>query len=118
MRKLAFLVLPFLALACSAGARDTTDESDDAEKSEPPHLLAIGDSITFGWNPLIESDNKKVDARNYRGYAEILGKEKGWKVDNAACPGEASGSFLRADAKDNGCDANRGDYRLHTDWNG
>lgn len=84
--------------------------------ADAPHLLALGDSITFAWNPLVESDVDKVRPANYSGYAELLGSERGWTVDNAACPGEASGSFVDESADDNGCDANRAAYGLHHDW--
>ena len=57
-----------------------------------------------------------VVASNYKGYTDLIGQRLDLHVDNSACPGEASGSFLDKTAEDNGCRANRAAYKLHTDW--
>lgn len=105
------------AMGCSAQAEDAAS-SDSAFTGSKPHVLAIGDSITFAWDPHIESDPKKVVASNYEGYADRVASRLGTTADNSACPGETSGSFLDAHAEDNGCRENRASYALHTDWEG
>jgi lysophospholipase L1-like esterase len=102
--------------ACAAPGADAADTSEAAITASKPHVLTLGDSITFAWNPLVEADPKKVDARKYPGFADLLGQRLGLPVDNAGCPGEASGSMLDGHAEDNGCRANRADYALHYPW--
>ena len=100
---------------CSASAGDD-GESSTANLSQQKTLLALGDSIAFAWDPTMPTVNGHVDATKYRGYADILGERLGVAVENSACPGEASGSFLDAKAEDNGCRQNRTQYKMHSDW--
>jgi lysophospholipase L1-like esterase len=120
MRRLAVLAALTLSLslvACSSGVDDAAASDSDLE-SAPPHVLALGDSMTFAWDPRIEKDIHKVDASKYRGFPDLIGEHLGAAVDNAACPGETSGAFLDPNGEDNGCRTNRAAYRLHTDWRG
>jgi lysophospholipase L1-like esterase len=119
--RLALAFAPLVALSlcagCSAGGDDANASESDLASARP-NVLTVGDSITFAWDGRIEKDNTKVDARKYRGFADMLGQHLGTGVDNTACPGETSGAFLDPKAEDNGCRKNRGDYKLHTDWAG
>ena len=115
----ALLLLPVLATfasGCAVATDDAAASSDSALAAAPPHLLALGDSMTFAWNPHVESDVHKVEATKYSGYAEALGQHLGLTVDNAACPGETSGAMLDAHEEDNGCRDNRAAYALHYPW--
>ena len=78
---------------------------------EQPKLLALGDSIAFGYNPFAASFDKDKD---FVGYPEIL--EDSFSVKNAGCPGEASCSFLSSAAPDFGCKGYRGAYPLHVNY--
>jgi lysophospholipase L1-like esterase len=60
--------------------------------------LALGDSIPFGYDPTVP-----VNLNNYHGYPEFVSAAIHWKVANASCFGETSGSFLSATAPDFGC---------------
>jgi lysophospholipase L1-like esterase len=115
-RLLALALLAAPLVACSGAPASDGSTSESALDEGKPRLLAMGDSVTFGWDPHLEADPHKVQARKYRGYAEVLGDELGLAVDNSSCPGESSGSFLDPKAEDNGCRTNRAAYRLHTDW--
>ena len=109
----------FLAASLLAGCAATSDEeagSSEANLTQDKSILALGDSIAFGWNPNLEKNDSKVVASNYHGYAELLGDRMGLRVENTSCPGEASGSFLDKGAEDNGCDKNRAAYKLHSTW--
>jgi lysophospholipase L1-like esterase len=75
-------------------------------------LLALGDSIAFGYNPFGNFNKVKT----FQGYPESLSGEFG--VTNASCPGESSGSFLSATAPDNGCRAYKAAYPLHVFYDG
>lgn len=100
------------------GCAVQTDESGepdlevagDTAALKKGRLLALGDSIAFGYNPFgdFTKENK------FKGYPEKLKSD--FKIENAACPGETSASFLDEDAPDNGCRAYRGAYPLHVSY--
>lgn len=95
----------------SEGAAAADDAADSAAKKKG-QLLALGDSIAFGYNPFgdFTKENK------FKGYPEALKND--FKVTNSSCPGETSGSFLSAMAPDNGCRAYKAAYPLHVDYGG
>src|SRR5450755_4190858 len=68
--------------------------------------LALGDSIAFGYSPLVPLSPLPTPSE-YTGYPEIVaGIEhllQSKKEVNAACPGETSGSFISGAPPDNGC---------------
>lgn len=106
------------AMGCAATAGSGADESSAADSLPQKTYLAIGDSVAFAWDPTLPKTNGQVIASSYKGYADLIGQRLDLHVDNSACPGEASGSFLDKTAEDNGCRANRAAYKLHTDWGG
>jgi lysophospholipase L1-like esterase len=113
----AAAVVPSL-VACAASDSDAGQSlgGDTAEVTARPAILALGDSITFGWDPFLEPDPTKVDPDNYPGYAELLGERLKLPVHNASCPGETTGAFLSETAPDNGCRASRAAFGTHHDW--
>jgi lysophospholipase L1-like esterase len=121
----ALALLSATTAGCGAPADDHAGESSDDIDSSP-RILALGDSISFGWDPLVETDLTKVKPVNYRGFAEIVAERLGYAIDNAACPGESSGSFSDTTVEDNGCRKNRASYGhvvnretygVHLNWN-
>ena len=76
--------------------------------------LALGDSISFGFNPLVPLG----DLNQYTGFPEILSRIIHRKVANASCFGESSGSFLVLNAPDLGCQAWRANFPLHVAYSG
>jgi lysophospholipase L1-like esterase len=110
------IVLVALAASGCVASSDEDARSDESELAASRPILALGDSMTFAWDPLVEPDPAKVDARKYVGFAELLGERLRRPVHNVSCPGEASGSLVDERAEDNGCDRNRAAYRLHYDW--
>ena len=102
----------FWLLAC-AGFWAQTYSAATVRADNLPHdqtLLALGDSIAFGYDPTGDF----VDASNFKGYPERFKSE--YAVDNASCPGETTGSFMMANAPDNGCKAYRTAYPLHVSY--
>jgi lysophospholipase L1-like esterase len=89
---IAPLALIFLAcgLPLSAAAGDVPRDT---------RYLALGDSIAFGYNPLV----MPVNLDKYVGYPEIVSDLTHRKVANASCYGESSGSFLVLGGPDTGC---------------
>lgn len=85
----------------------------------PKKVLALGDSIAFGFNPLLLPPYAAPPASPsaYVGYPEVLAAAPfKHKVTNASCPGETSTSFFNAAADDNGCRAFKAAFALHADY--
>jgi len=78
-----------------------------------PAYLALGDSVAFGFNPLVDLATTQVT-----GYPELLAAQRGLDVENLACPGEASGGFVSSTGADNHCRENRQAYPLHVAYDG
>lgn len=80
--------------------------------ADSPHVdthLALGDSITFGLDPvLLMAPGPLPSPDAFTGYPEIVARTlrlNRHKSLNAGCPGETSGSFLNVAAPDNGCNS-------------
>jgi lysophospholipase L1-like esterase len=99
--------LIFLAssLAPSAVAQDVPRNT---------RYLALGDSIAFGYNPLV----LPVNLDKYVGYPEVVSDALHRKVANASCFGESSGSFLVLGAPDTGCALWRASLPLKVSYSG
>lgn len=117
MRGNAF-VLVCIALAAAGCAAEVAGDEELGLESQPEalatdRLLALGDSIAFGYNPFGDFTKDK----NFVGYPEVLANnhEVGG-LKNSSCPGESSGSFISATAPDNGCRAYRAAYPLHVNY--
>jgi lysophospholipase L1-like esterase len=106
-----------VAVGCLSGgtASASTDDSDDAA------YVALGDSITFGFSPLLE--DPWIPER-FVGYPEIIGERRDLTVTNLGCPGQTAQALLSRTAIDNGCfDAREFARRagiplLHVDYRG
>jgi len=82
--------------------------------AESPTYLALGDSVPFGYSPLIAPS----DVHAFIGYPEDLAGLRDVAVRNAACPGETTGSLISISAPDNGCQAFRSVGDLHVNYQG
>jgi hypothetical protein len=85
----------------------------------PNNYLAMGDSVPFGFNPLLVEPG--VDPDVFVGYPQLASGlfRPRKKVFNASCPGETSTSLITASRPDEGCE----DYRqfvgpLHVAYTG
>jgi hypothetical protein len=90
---------------------ETTPGHSMELNDNPKSFLSLGDSIAFGYNPLVSP----FVPSNFIGYPEVLASS-GYEVTNASCPGETSGSFLSATAPDNGCRFWKTNFSLHADY--
>jgi len=99
------LILLASSLAPSAAAEDVPRNT---------RYLALGDSIAFGYNPLVVP----VNLDKYVGYPEIVSDSIHRKVANASCFGESSGSFLVLGAPDTGCAQWRASLPLYVSYSG
>jgi lysophospholipase L1-like esterase len=89
-------LLTFVYLTFSVGVQSALAE-------DPHGYLALGDSLAFGFNPLVAPPNLS----NYHGYPEFVaqGLHLDHKLANASCFGETSSHFLnRASLPDLGCE--------------
>jgi lysophospholipase L1-like esterase len=79
--------------------------------------LALGDSVSFGYDPTVTSPTPA----KYTGYPEIIADVfhlmQSDKEVNASCPGQTSGSFLIG-GPDNGCLQFKATIGLHTNYTG
>ena len=79
--------------------------------------LALGDSVAFGYSPLIVGAGLAGDPSNFVGYPEALASTLPLTLANASCPGEASGGFISiASPLDNGCRGYRSFFPLHVSY--
>lgn len=114
---LAAAVALTLVPACAAPPADEAGATESA-LSGSGDVLAIGDSITYGWNPYLTPVGQPTG--KYTSYADDL---TDGAVINAACPGESSASFFDPNGKDNNCkpdDSGGGPHYkrwLKTPWN-
>jgi lysophospholipase L1-like esterase len=102
-----------LALAPALPATATSTNG-----SNPNTYLALGDSVPFGFNPLLVKAG--VNPRRFVGYPQLaagLFRPK-LKVFNASCPGETSTSLITGTLPDNGCQAFRSIAALHVSYQG
>lgn len=96
-------------VAAAASGCATAAMPDDG----PPSYLALGDSVAFGFSPLVDLTTHQVS-----GYPELLAQRRGLAVTNLSCPGEATGGFVSPTGADNHCRENRKDYPLHVAYQG
>ena len=96
--------LAFVLVACSVG-------SVAADEHEHARALALGDSVVFGF--ITQAGHAYVNPTNFIGSPEYLAGMLDLDTVNAACPGEATSSFVSPTGADNGCRAFRASFPLH-----
>lgn len=75
--------------------------------------LALGDSVAFGFDPLVSFAGRS-NPSNFVGYPEALARTLPLTLTNASCPGEASGGFISVSSTlDNDCRPYRAVFPLH-----
>lgn len=67
--------------------------------SEGHSYLALGDSVSYGFNPLADPSS----AANFTGFPEIVAQRLNIEDVNVACSGEATGGFISPTGLDNSC---------------
>lgn len=84
----------------------------EADSGRPQEYLALGDSLAFGYSPLLDWANED----EFVGYPDIVSTALRMDVTNAACPGETSGHLVDLAGNDNGCGFWRANVSLHTGY--
>jgi len=72
-----------------------------AVAQDPTSYLALGDSISLGYNPFVPLTTRNL-LRHYHGYPQDVSALLNLDLANASCPGQTSSSFLGF-PPDNGC---------------
>ena len=85
-----------------------------AASNQAPDYLALGDSVAFGYSPLVDPS----DPHNFSGYPTSAARALKENLTNASCPGETSGHFIDLTDSDNGCGAFRAHFPLHVAYSG
>jgi hypothetical protein len=85
-----------------------------ADANRPQDYLALGDSVAFGYSPLLNFGN----AANFIGYPDTADATLKQNLTNASCPGETSGHFIDLTASDNNCGLYRHSFPLHVAYSG
>src|SRR5215813_6982063 len=116
MAKRLLLLLASLAvlLAGSVVPAAAEERTDDHEATQ----LALGDSVAFGYNPLIVRAGQAGNPENFVGYPEVAARILELDDVNASCPGEATGGFISSNGTDNGCRPYRAAFPLHVAYRG
>jgi lysophospholipase L1-like esterase len=109
VRLFALLTAAFLVLVAAVPASASVSSS---VLSQGLSYLAIGDSVPFGFDPLVDAAN----IHNFTGYPEIVAQRLHVKDVNATCPGEATGGFLSLTCTDNVCRPYRSAFPLHVSY--
>jgi hypothetical protein len=84
-----------------------------AASNRPQEYLALGNSVAFGFNPLLDKSN----ADNFIGYPTPVAAALKESLTNPSCPGETSSHFISLAGSDNGCGAYRLNFPLHVAYN-
>jgi hypothetical protein len=85
-----------------------------AASNRPQAYLALGNSVAFGFNPLLDRSN----ADNFIGYPTPVAAALKENLTNPSCPGETSSHFISLSGSDNGCGAYRANFPLHVAYSG
>jgi lysophospholipase L1-like esterase len=85
-----------------------------ADGASAPPYLALGDSVSFGF--ITNAGFEYVNPENFIGFPDYVGQAIKLSTNNAACPGETSGSFLSSTAPDDGCRFYRSQVPLHVSY--
>jgi lysophospholipase L1-like esterase len=103
----------------TAAPASAASTSTSTSNSNPNNYLALGDSVPFGYNPLLVTPG--VSPGVFVGYPQLASDlfRPRKKLFNASCPGETSTSLITGTRPDNGCQ----DYRqsigpLHVSYSG
>jgi lysophospholipase L1-like esterase len=86
--------------------------ASDGASARP--YLALGDSVSFGF--ITNAGFEYVNPENFVGFPDYVGQALKFSTNNAACPGETSGSFLSSAAPDDGCRFYRSQVPLHVSY--
>jgi len=87
------------------------------EGSSQGGYLALGDSVAFGYSPLLVNAGLAGNPDVFVGYPDVVAQRLGLRLTNASCPGETTGGFLSlTNGLDYLCLGYRHFFPLHTSY--
>jgi lysophospholipase L1-like esterase len=89
VRVLALLSAAFLFVLAALPASANEGRGDDQAG-----YLALGDSVAFGYSPLLVHAGLAGNPAVFVGYPDIVARSMDLHLVNASCPGETTGGFL------------------------
>ena len=109
----AVSILALLALVGGVAATGVAAPATaDAASSRAQTYLALGDSIAFGYSPLVSP----ASAGNFVAYPDKVAAALRERLTNAACPGETSSHLVDLAGTDNNCGLWRANFPLHVSY--
>jgi lysophospholipase L1-like esterase len=103
-------ILALLALVAGVSVTGiAAPATAEAASSRPQAYLALGDSLAFGFSPLVS----RASASNFIGYPNMVAAALKLNLTNAACPGETSSHLVDLAGIDNECGLWRSNFPLH-----
>ena len=89
----------------------------DGRGEDQAGYLALGDSVAFGYSPLIVHAGLAGNPNLFIGYPDIVAKSLELHLVNASCPGETTGGFLSlTNGQDYVCLPYRAHFPLHVSY--
>lgn len=112
-----------IASALSAAALLVLTALPAGADSNGHSYLALGDSVAFGFNPILYEEQLLTGVifspGVFVGYPDTVARTFGMKLTNASCPGETSGGLIaRTPAQDYLCLPYVMKFPLHTTYSG
>lgn len=101
-----------LAPQAQRQAEQRANQQAAQQSSAPALYLALGDSITFGYDPQLNAQY----ATNFTGYPAVVARAYSWQVENFACPGSTSAYAISFSGADWQCGSYRAQYPLHVQY--
>ncbi len=89
----------------------------DGRGQDQAGYLALGDSVAFGYSPLIVHAGLAGNPALFIGYPDIVAQSLELHLVNASCPGETTGGFQSlTNGQDYACLFYRSHWPLHVDY--
>ncbi len=109
-RPIGVRVLAILALV-GAFTASVPVTAAAVDSSRPIEYLALGDSLAFGYNPLVPLADR-TNAANFPAYPDLVAVALRDHLTNASCSGETTSHLISLTGSDHGC----GDWRFVYHW--
>ena len=109
MRRVVSMLATLALVAGVAVTGVAPPAAAEAASSRPQAYLALGDSLAFGYSPLVDP----TSAGNFIGYPDTVAAALKLSLTNAACPGETSSHLVDLAGTDNNCGLWRANVSLH-----
>ena len=113
----AFLSAAVLFVLAAAPASASDQRGGDGQQGDGQIYLALGDSVAFGYSPLLVAGGFAGNPSVFVGYPEIAARSLEMRGVNASCPGETTGGFLSlTNGADYRCLGYRHNFPLHVGY--